>query len=461
LTKLSFGHPDPLAPIATGVGSGDSASGPTPVTPRLSQAAKATTPSVSQSDDDGTRRTEVLETAASLIATSGLRTSMHDIATAAGIQTGSLYHHFASKETLMVELLRRYHTDLDRVAARGLDVLDDPATRPGFTQIAALGTAIARSAVAHSAALQLSIYETPSSNPELIEWTQRRPTAILDAMYQTLRAARWAGYVRSDVELAVLADRMTQTMLQVGLDVMRHSAPTDKVATLLCRIMLEGLASRRPTDVELDRSPAFLAADEVINSWAEDPVADDKTAHIRAVARAEFGRRGYEGTTVRDIAAAAGVGHGTVFRLIGSKDELLVSIMQSFGEKVEAGSQAVFRSDASAVEKLDALSWVNTNALSRFGDEFRIQLAWLRQIPPNAPNPSMQFPQRLKQTKALLGKGIRAGELKIHDAPSEMLARCAIGLKWIPENILNGIGTRASLVHIRDTVLRGVVEPSD
>jgi hypothetical protein len=73
----------------------------------------------------------------------------------------------------------------------------------------------------------------------------------------------------------------------------------------------------------------------------------------------------------------------------------------------------------------------------------------------------MQFPQRLKQTKALLGKGIRAGELKIHDAPSEMLARCAIGLKWIPENILNDIGTRASLVHIRDTVLRGVVEPSD
>ena len=153
-------------------------------------------------DDDGTRRTEVLETAASLIATSGLRTSMHDIATAAGIQTGSLYHHFASKEALLVELLRRYHTDLDRVAAQALDVLDDPASRPGFAQIAALGTAIARSAVAHSAALQLSIYETPSSNPELIEWTQRRPTAILDAMYQTLRAARWAGYVRSDVELA-------------------------------------------------------------------------------------------------------------------------------------------------------------------------------------------------------------------------------------------------------------------
>ena len=264
--------------------------------------------------------------------------------------------------------------------------------------------------------------------------------------------------MRSDVELAVLADRLTQTMLQVGLDVMRHRAPTDQVATLLCRILLEGLATGRPTDAELDQSAAFLAADEVIDSWVDDPVDDDKTAHIRAVARAEFGRRGYEGTTVRDIAAAAGVGHGTVFRLIGSKDELLVSIMQSFGDKVEAGSQAVFRSNSSVIEKLDALSWVNTNALSRFGDEFRIQLAWMRQIPPDAPNPSIQFPQRLKQTKSLLNKGIRAGEIKIDDAPGEMLARCAIGLKWIPENILRDIGTRASLLHIRDTMLRGVVE---
>ena len=39
-----------------------------------------------------------------------------------------------------------------------------------------------------------------------------------------------------------------------------------------------------------------------------------------------------------------------------------------------------------------------------------------------------------------------------------MLARCVIGLQWIPENILRDIGTRASLVHVRDTVLRGVVE---
>ncbi|MDT7737968.1 MAG: hypothetical protein QOK09_1337, partial [Mycobacterium sp.] len=35
--------------------------------------------------DDGTRRTEILQTAASLIASSGLRTSLQEIADAAGI----------------------------------------------------------------------------------------------------------------------------------------------------------------------------------------------------------------------------------------------------------------------------------------------------------------------------------------------------------------------------------------
>jgi AcrR family transcriptional regulator len=106
---------------------------------------------------EGTRRTEVLEIAASLIATSGLRTSMHEIAGAAGIQTGSLYHHFESKEALLVELLRRYHTDLDYVAERALDTLDGPDSRPAFSRIADLGIAIARCAVAHRAAIQISL----------------------------------------------------------------------------------------------------------------------------------------------------------------------------------------------------------------------------------------------------------------------------------------------------------------
>ena len=411
-----------------------------------------------QADDSGTRRTEILKTAASLIASSGLRTSLQEIADAAGILPGSLYHHFESKEAILVELIHRYQDDLNRIGQTAQARLDKPDSRPVSEKIVELGSAIANCAVQHGAALQMSFYEGPSSDPELMKLTHQRPVAIQEAMLQTLRAGRWSGYIKPDIDLPTLADRICQTMLQVGLDVMRHNSPADQVAELLCRIMLHGLAAQPPTDAALDQSNAFGAARGVIESWADDSEADptDKAAHVRAVARTEFGRKGYEVTTIRDIASAAGLGTGTVYRVIGSKDELLASIMESFGKKVEAGWVNVLRSDSTPIEKLDALSWVNVNALDRFSDEFRIQLAWMRQSPPDTPNPGWLYATRLRQMKSLLSEGIRSGEIRI-DAPSTtMLARCVIGLQWIPENILRAVGKRTALVHARDTVLRGV-----
>ena len=427
--------------------------------PRSAQARSPLAAGAGHAYDDGTRRTEILQTAAMLIATSGLRTSLQEIADAAGILPGSLYHHFESKEAILVELLRRYHADLDHIAERAQARLDEPDTRSAFDRIVDLGSAIAQCAVTHRAALQMTFYEGPTSNPELTTLAQQRPTAMLQAMLQTLRAARWSGYLRSDVGLPILADRIVQTMLQVGLDVIRHNAGADKAATLLGLILLEGLAAVPPTDAQLDRSAAFIAADNVVQSWVDDSDAEpnDKAAHVRAVARAEFGRKGYEVTTIRDIASAASMGTGTVYRLIGSKDELLASIMQSFGEKVAMGWTNVLRSDSSPIEKLDALSWVNTNVLDRFGDEFRIQLAWMRQSPPDTPNIGWLFAKRVRQMKSLLAEGIRSGEIKIDSPSNEILARSVIGVGWIPENILHDIGTRASLIHIRDTTLRGVI----
>ena len=420
-------------------------------------SAAARMEQVGGADDSGTRRTEILQTAASLIASSGLRTSLQEIADAAGILPGSLYHHFESKEAILVELIRRYQDDLNRIGQTAQARLDEPDSRPVAEKIIELGSAIANCAVEHRAALQMSFYEGPSADPELMKLTQQQPTAIQQAMLQTLRAGRWSGYIKPDIDLPILADRICQTMLHVGLDVIRHTSSADQVAELLCRIILQGLAARPPTDSALDRNNAFKAAHDVIETWADDSEADpgDKAAHVRAVARAEFGRKGYEATTIRDIASAAALGTGTVYRVIGSKDELLDSIMRSFGRKVEAGWVSVLRSDATPIEKLDALSWVNVNALDQFSDEFRIQLAWMRQSPPTA-NPGWSYATRLRQMKSLLSEGIRSGEIRTDTPSTAMLARCVIGVQWIPENILRAIGTRASLLHARDTVLRGV-----
>jgi AcrR family transcriptional regulator len=306
----------------------------------------------------------------------------------------------------------------------------------------------------------MSFYEAPSANPELVKLLQNPPTGAQHAMLQTLRAARWSGHIRPDIDLPTLADRMCQSMMHVGLDVIRHKAAADQTAALLSRIMLQGLAARPCSDEELDRSPAFMAAEAAIQTWADERAAeaDDKAAHVRRIARAEFGSKGYEVTTVRDIASAAGMGTGTVYRLIGSKDELLASIMASFGAKAGGGFAAVLRADATPIAKLDALSWININALDQFPDEWKIQLAWMRHSPPDTPNPGLAFTTRLRQLKSLLSAGTRSADIRVETPSMEMLSRCVMDLLWVPENIVRAQGTRAALILARDTLVRGAAE---
>src|SRR5437763_16631138 len=100
---------------------------------------------------EGARREEVLETAATMFASSGLRASLKEIAGAAGILPGSLYHHFQSKEAIIVELVRNYQGDLDRVAKEAVDALHDLESRPVDARVVDLGEAIAACAVRHRA----------------------------------------------------------------------------------------------------------------------------------------------------------------------------------------------------------------------------------------------------------------------------------------------------------------------
>src|SRR5688572_32412644 len=60
-----------------------------------------------------TRRSELLGIAAGLFAEKGFRnTTVRDIADAAGILSGSLYHHFDSKESLVDEILSTFQEEL-------------------------------------------------------------------------------------------------------------------------------------------------------------------------------------------------------------------------------------------------------------------------------------------------------------------------------------------------------------
>ena len=76
------------------------------------------------SEQGSERREQLLAIAAGLIASRGYSaTTVRDIADEAGILSGSLYHHFSSKEAILDEILRTFMVGLrersEEIAAEG------------------------------------------------------------------------------------------------------------------------------------------------------------------------------------------------------------------------------------------------------------------------------------------------------------------------------------------------------
>jgi AcrR family transcriptional regulator len=307
----------------------------------------------------------------------------------------------------------------------------------------------------------LTLYEPPTNaGEELAELARQTPTAIYAAMFEILQNGRQSGEIRSAIDLQLLAERICQSMLHVGVGVFHRSQAAHHLPAQKCRVFLHGVAVRAPAKTALDRSAAMQAARQVIATWADGEDDDDRVVHVRAVARAEFGRRGYEATTIRDIAAAAGLSTGTVYRMFSSKDELLLSIMQSYTGHFATAWDAVVGSGASPLEQLDALMWVNINVLDRFSEEFNIQLAWLRQSPPSSLDLGLSLGRQLQQLKALLAAGEKAGEVRMEGTSADARARSLYELLLTPETIVRTAGTRHAHALARDTVLRGAAPRS-
>ena len=99
------------------------------------------------------RRDRILRAAADLFAADGYTsTSMREVAAAAGILKGSLYHHFESKEAIALELVAAYHDDLVR-AARDFSAVEADAV----TALRLFTREVAEVSFRHRAALQITM----------------------------------------------------------------------------------------------------------------------------------------------------------------------------------------------------------------------------------------------------------------------------------------------------------------
>lgn len=186
------------------------------------------------------RRAELLAIAAELFAERGLRaTTVRDIADSAGILSGSLYHHFSSKEAIVDEILRGF---LDSLFAsyRGIVAAgDDPRTtleelvRASFRAI-------------HEHRNEVAIYQDEvkhlRGNPHF-DYLRERNTEFRDMWSEVLRRGMESGAFRADLDIR-LTYRFLRDTVWVAVRWYRPGEEVDHqtVADQYLHIVLDGLA---------------------------------------------------------------------------------------------------------------------------------------------------------------------------------------------------------------------------
>jgi AcrR family transcriptional regulator len=409
------------------------------------------------------RREEVLAAAAAKFASSGyVLTSLKDIGDSCGILPGSLYHHFDSKEAIAVELVERYKSDLDTATETILQSLNtDP--RPLYDRLLSISGTLAALAARHVAAVHLTLYEPPAQASErLVALTLNVLEGIEGSMNRLLDGEQPA--IEPRVDRAVLAVEICDSLVRVALDGLYPRTSPKDIGELLSSLLLLGIASEEISSGELDASEAMRLANLHVQDWidATSLTSDDRMSRIQSLARDQFARRGYEATTIRHIAAAVGEGTGSIYRLFGSKQALLESIMKSYFDKLSAAYSAIVSSDSTTIEKLDALTWLNINAQQHFSQEYRIQLAWLRETPPDVEWRDASRAQRARMVTRVVEYGLRSGELGVElrggAVPAvRSVSMCIRALMWPPTRLVEKLGSRSTLVHSRNTLLQGAL----
>ncbi|MEV0434655.1 MULTISPECIES: TetR/AcrR family transcriptional regulator [Nocardia] len=186
-----------------------------------------------------TRRDELLALAADLFAERGLRaTTVRDIADSAGILSGSLYHHFDSKESMVDEILRGFLDDLfgryREIAAAGLS---------SRATLEALVLASYQAFDRHHAAV--AIYQAEAKNLRDVErfgYIRDFNTEFRDLWHRVLAAGVADGSFRPELDVE-LAFRFLRDTVWVAVRWYTPGGPitVKNLASQYLTIVLDGL----------------------------------------------------------------------------------------------------------------------------------------------------------------------------------------------------------------------------
>ncbi|MBJ8340309.1 TetR family transcriptional regulator [Antrihabitans sp. YC3-6] len=186
------------------------------------------------------RRDELLELAARLFAERGMRaTTVRDIADAAGILSGSLYHHFDSKESMVDEILSSF---LDALFARYREIVD-AGLGPRDTLEALVVASFEAIDASHSA---VAIYQDEAKRLRTVErfaYINDRNVEFRALWIGVLRAGAKDGSFRPDIDVE-LVYRFLRDTVWVAVRWYRPggSFTAETIAKQYLAVVLDGLA---------------------------------------------------------------------------------------------------------------------------------------------------------------------------------------------------------------------------
>ncbi|MFT4085626.1 MAG: TetR/AcrR family transcriptional regulator [Gordonia sp. (in: high G+C Gram-positive bacteria)] len=188
------------------------------------------------------RRDELLSIAGELFAERGLRsTTVRDIADAAGILSGSLYHHFDSKESMVDELLRAF---LDDLFARYRTIAD--AQLPAAETLRQLVVASFEAIDAQHTAV--AIYQNEArqlAGQERFGYIGERNREFRELWESVLTCGVADGEFRADLDVD-LVYRFLRDTVWVAVRWYRPGGPktVDDIAAQYLSVVLDGLLPR-------------------------------------------------------------------------------------------------------------------------------------------------------------------------------------------------------------------------
>ncbi|MCY0888617.1 MAG: TetR/AcrR family transcriptional regulator [Alicyclobacillaceae bacterium] len=161
----------------------------------------------------------------------------------------------------------------------------------------------------------------------------------------------------------------------------------------------------------MDREPV-----EEADAVTVQPLKESSKASILAAAGALFSRKGYHGTTIREIAEARGILSGSLYAHISSKEDLLFEIADEGATAFLEALRPVVEADRPASEKLLAGLTAHIQVVATRLDAARVFFhEWyaLRE-----PRRSIIFQKRVDYEQLwskILEEGVQSGEFQARD----------------------------------------------